>query len=203
MKQYPSIPREFREIHGAYIFDKLDGSNIRIEWTKKNGWHKFGSRHRLLDESDSLLGEAKPLFLSTYADLISQVLIDNRCQHAVAFCEFWGKESFAGLHKADDPKYMTLFDVALDKKGILGPREFLKLFQGSGITPNFLGIHNWTRGFVESVRKNELPGITFEGVVGKSGNGHKLVMAKAKTQNWIDKVHEVFHGNEAEKLINS
>ena len=41
---------------------------------------------------------------------------------------------------------------------------------------------------VQRVREGELEGVTFEGVVGKAGEGHKLIMAKAKTQAWIDAV---------------
>lgn len=33
---------------------------------------------------------------------------------------------------------------------------------------------------------------TFEGVVGKAGEGHKLIMAKAKTQAWLDKVKALY-----------
>jgi hypothetical protein len=43
MKTYPSISRDIVG-QPIYAFDKLDGSNIRAEWSKKNGFHKFGSR---------------------------------------------------------------------------------------------------------------------------------------------------------------
>ena len=39
-------------------FWKHDGSNMRFEWSPKRGWHKFGSRRQLLDESDEVLGVA-------------------------------------------------------------------------------------------------------------------------------------------------
>ena len=43
----------------------------------------------------------------------------------------------------------------------------------------------------------------FEGVVGKAGEKHKLIRAKAKTQAWIDKVLEI-HGEKAgQKIVNS
>ena len=43
----------------------------------------------------------------------------------------------------------------------------------------------------------------FEGVVGKAGDGHKIVRAKAKTQAWVDKVKEVYGEIAAEKILNS
>jgi len=38
----------------------------------------------------------------------------------------------------------------------------------------------WNDELVARVRRGELPGVTFEGIVGKAGDGHGLVMAKAK-----------------------
>jgi hypothetical protein len=201
MKAYPSIPRNFREFQ-AYIFDKLDGSNIRMEWTRKGGWVKFGARNRLMDESDSLLGEAKPLFFETMADKLAKIAVDQRWDRIIAFAEFYGPNSFAGNHVIGESKQLTLFDVNVHKKGILGPRQFLKIFGDEEFIPKFFGIHNWTRGFLETVRDGSFEGPTFEGVVGKAGEGHKLIMAKAKTQAWVDKVKEVFHGK-ADEIINS
>lgn len=59
MKQYPSINssngQSFKEFV-ADVFDKLDGSNLRFEWSKKQGWYKFGTRHRLFDNTDPVFG---------------------------------------------------------------------------------------------------------------------------------------------------
>ena len=45
MKTYPSIARSsgqsFREFD-AHVFEKIDGSNLRFEWSEKRGWHKSG-----------------------------------------------------------------------------------------------------------------------------------------------------------------
>ena len=41
MKEYPAIAQSIgtavRELPNAYVFDKLDGSNLRFEWNKKKG----------------------------------------------------------------------------------------------------------------------------------------------------------------------
>ena len=45
MKQYETIP-----YYGDYLgpdiiaFDKIDGSNLRFEWSRKRGFYKFGTR---------------------------------------------------------------------------------------------------------------------------------------------------------------
>jgi hypothetical protein len=209
MKTYPSIPRStgqsFQEFD-AYVFDKKDGSNLRFEWSRKRhkagemAW-KYGTRQRLFDETDPLFSQAIPVFHSTLAEQLIKVAFDERWDSFTAFAEFYGPNSFAGWHDAADPKTLTLFDVSVHKKGLLGPREFLKLFEGPNTAP-FLGHQKWTRGFVDLVYQGQIPGVTFEGVVGKGGSGHELVMAKAKTQAWLDKVKEKL-GDKAEEILNS
>lgn len=215
MKDYPSIPgsngTSFREIPDAYVFDKLDGSNLRFEWSRKRGWHKYGTRTRLLDEKDWQFGRAIPLFHRTLAEPLAKVIHDERWESCIVFCEHWGPNSFAGNHHKgqvpldpDDQMYNTIIDVAPYKKGILGPNEFLKLF-GDLPTAKFLGRFNFTRGFVERVWDDEIPNITFEGVVAKAGHGqtHNLVMGKAKTKRWIDAIRARHTPEDAEKLIRS
>ncbi len=206
MKEYPQIPAstgtQFREIPGAWIFDKLDGSNMRSEWSKKRGWYKHGKRSGLVDDSNPHLAKAPELFMATLAEPLAKIAKDNRWQSLVVFYEFWGKKSIAGLHYDGDEKFLTLFDAAADKRGILIPQDFRKYFEGKVSTPSCLGNENWTRGYVERVYRGEIEGITFEGVVAKVGTRHDIVRAKAKTKAWIDKVHEVY-GASAERIINS
>lgn len=63
MIEYPSIinnikaPREH-----CTAFEKYDGSNFRAKYTKKDGFHLFGSRHTLFDETHEHLGSAIPYF---------------------------------------------------------------------------------------------------------------------------------------------
>jgi hypothetical protein len=202
MKSYPSIPRDFSEFE-AYVFDKLDGSNLRFEWSRKGGWNKFGTRNRLFDETDDIFGPALPLFYQTLAKELHDIFKSERYERAVVFCEYWGENSFAGLHEPGDVKNLTLFDVAPHKQGILGPKEFLKLY-GHLNVPRFIGRLNWTRGFVERVWNGDVEGVTFEGVIGKSKHSHHdLIMCKAKTKAWIDKVKSRYSAVEAQMLINS
>lgn len=217
MKSYPSIPRavgmSFQEIPNAYVFDKLDGSNLRFEWNRKRkAWSKFGTRTRLFDESDWQFGRAIKIFMATLAEPVAKVAYDQRWESAIVFTEHWGPSSFAGCHHdaqnqpldPDDQMRVELIDVAPYKQGMLGPAEYLKLFEGLPRAA-FLGCFHWTRGFVERVWNNDVPGVTCEGVVGKAGRGktHDLVMAKAKTSAWVDKVKARYTAEAAEKLIHS
>lgn len=202
MKEYPSIQtgcvRRFR----AHIFDKIDGSNLRFEWTKKRGWFKRGTRTRLFDETDPVFGCAIALFENGLAGPIADVAKAQRWEKVVVFAEFHGPSSFAGIHLPDDPKSLALFDVSPLRKGILPPAEFLKLFGHLEIT-RFLGIENWNREYADRVRNGEVEGVTFEGVVAKGMVDRELVMEKAKTRAWIEKVKALRSPEEAKQILES
>jgi hypothetical protein len=202
MKAYPSIPKTIKSSGIFWVFDKADGSNLRFEWNRKQGWYKFGSRTRLIDSTDPTLGPAIPLFISTLGEGIEKVARDNKWESVVAFAEYWGASSFAGKHEISEPHYLSLFDVAPFKKGMLGPEQFLEFFAHLPHAP-LLGQFEWNLDFVECIRQDALPGITFEGVVGKRGEGHQVEMVKAKTQKWIDRVRLLYSPEDAELLINS
>lgn len=206
MKDYPSIPRatgtSFVEFD-AQVFDKLDGSCLRFEWSRKAGWNKAGTRTRLLDATDPVFGPALPLFAATLAEPLERIARAARWDQVVVFTEFWGPGSFAGLHVPGDLMHLTVFDAAPYKQGLLEPNDFRKLFEGQVETPAYLGRTRWTRGFVERVRAGDIAGITFEGVVGKAPGRQGLLMAKAKTQVWLDKVAALYDPATAKRIIES
>lgn len=209
MKDYPSIPRSsgqtFQEIPNALIFDKLDGSNMRSEWSRKQGWYKHGKRNGLIDDSNPHLVIVPELFMQRLAEPLARIAHDNRWQSLIVYYEFWGTKSVAGQH-FDEPlthKFLTVFDAVPDKKGFLGPVDFRRLFEDNVSCARYLGTYNFTRGFVDRVRTGEFEGPTFEGVVAKAGSGHKIVRGKAKTQKWIDRVIEIHGAEAAKRLIES
>ena len=64
MLTYPSIDsigtsRIERGV-SCFTFVKYDGSNLRFEWNKKNGFHKFGTRRELFDHSHPIFGKLLP-----------------------------------------------------------------------------------------------------------------------------------------------
>lgn len=202
MKTYPSIihPQGGFLNGRLHTFAKLDGSNIRFEWSKKRGWYKAGTRRRLLDETDPIFKPALPLFHETLATVCEKVCVDQRWQRAIVYCEYYGPQSFAGLHVEGDTMQLTCIDVAPYKKGLLPPTEFLKLFGAVG--PYYLGFTRWGREFVLDVLQGNVEGATFEGVVGKRLLKKKLQMFKAKTQAWKDAVKARFP-QEASRIIAS
>lgn len=210
MKSYPSIAastgQTFREIPNAYVFDKLDGSNMRFEWSRKRGWHKYGTRTRMLDESDPVFGAVIPKFHSLLGPEIDKIAKQARWEGLVVFAEWYGPASVAGCHVDNKPEEMCLelIDANVHKKGFMDPGEYLKVFAGLPQAA-FLGRTNWTRGFVKEVWEGKIEGVSFEGVVGKSGSGndHDRVMAKAKTSKWISVIRSRYSAEEAEKLIAS
>lgn len=205
MKTYPSIGRRVRgrkTDHQLHLFDKLDGSNLRFEWDHKQGWRRFGTRRRVIDAEHPVFGEAMELFTRTLAEPIARVAIDQGWDALVAYAEFWGPNSLGGQHRAEDPKRLTLFDVAPYRRGFVGPERFVELFAGLDI-PAYLGRHTWNEALVARVRAGELEGVSFEGVVGKAGEGHRVVMAKAKTQAWVDAILARYGEDEGRRLVTS
>lgn len=192
VKTYPSISYATDSHLPIIAFDKLDGSNIRAEWTSKKGWHKFGTRHRLLDESDPIFGKVPSLLRNGMAEDLSRALRGAGYDRAMCFFELWGEKSFAGMHDLNDPTLkLTLFDVAPFNQGILTPERFLELF-GHLDTARVLYQGECTPEFIESVRAGTLEGMTFEGVVCKSANDKKTkmpIMFKQKSRAWLDKLH--------------
>jgi len=197
MKQYPSIPH-VASYHGLFCsaFHKYDGSNLRFSWTKKRGWHKFGTRTQLFSDSEPTFGSAIKIFNETYADGLAKVFIDNKLfrntQEIIVFGEFFGAKSFAGQHLPDDPKQLVLFDVNIHKKGFLGPDDFVDTF-GHLKTAELVYRGALTKDFEREVREGVIPGLN-EGVICKGGStgSHKMWMCKIKTNAYKELLRQRF-----------
>lgn len=198
MKSYPSIEYATECRLPIVAFDKLDGSNVRAEWSMKRGFHKFGTRHRLVDASDPAFGKVPGLVVNKYGQQLGQALARAGHDRAVCFFEFWGPSSFAGTHDMSETHDVTLFDVAPLNKGILPPDDFLALV---GHLDHAREVYRGpvTPEFIEQVRDGSLPGMTFEGVVCKSANDRRTkmpVMFKQKSRAWLDRLKERCAGDE-------
>lgn len=198
MKAYPSIEYAAECRLPIVAFDKLDGSNVRAEWSKKRGFHKFGTRHRLVDVGDPTFGKVPGLIETKYGQSLGRALFHAGFERAVCFFEFWGLSSFAGSHDLSETQTVTLFDVAPFNKGILSPDDFLTLV-GQLDHPAVLYRGPVTSEFIEQVRDGTLPGMTFEGVVCKTANDKRTkmpLMFKQKSRAWLDKLRERCAGDE-------
>lgn len=197
MKEYPSITKDIRNDVHIYAFDKLDGNNIRAEWSSKRGFYKFGSRNQLIDDKNKQFGEAVTLIHDKYENDLAMVFKENRWRDVICFFEYYGPSSFAGQHIASETKTVTLFDVNPYKEGILEPRVFIKLFSHLDI-PKVLYEGRVNSTFISTVRNSELEDMTFEGVVCKGANDKKTkmpIMFKIKSLTWLDKLKTYCNGD--------
>jgi len=205
MKAYPSIKQFRTDRHlgfEGHTFAKHDGSNLRFEWDKKKGWYRFGSRRRLLERSDSTFGKSMAMFESDFAESFEQFAVDRGHDSIIVYCEFWGPKSFAGEHDPDDVQVLTPIDVAIYKKGLLESGTFLDCFEDR-FDLGYLGQKTWDESFVDAVRKSELDGMSFEGVVGKAGMGHKRLAVKLKSKAWVEKVLRRYGEEKGRKIVES
>lgn len=202
MKSYPEIigPSKAPKSH-CFAFEKLDGSNLRYEWSRKRGWYKFGTRNCMINATNPDFGIGWNLFLDRYSDEIIKVFKDNKefrnLESVVVFCEYFGPNSFAGNHEKTDREKMevVLFDVNLHKKGFMLPKDFVRYFSHLKI-PKVVYEGNFNIQFVKDVFENKYN--LKEGVVAKGGDSqHELWMSKAKTKNWLDKLRLMKSGNPA------
>jgi hypothetical protein len=204
MKDYPSIDGPSGGQHKpCYAFVKYDGSNMRFEWSHKRGWYKFGLRKTMFDHTDPVFGSAIPLFLQKYGDDLERIFKTEKSfrgvKNFVVFAEWFGAESFSGAHKPWDQKDIVLFDVNPLKKGLLGPKEFLDLF-GHLKVAEVVYQGNFGEWLIQAVRKEEIDvnskydvrAIIPEGVVCKGGSGHKIWMAKIKTERYKEALKALY-----------
>jgi len=198
MEIYPSIERTIIKTP-IIAFDKIDGSNIRVEWNRKSGFSKFGTRKRLLDPNESVLGEAVELFNEKYSQDLEQIFRKKKLQRATAFLEFAGANSFAGQHEEEDHD-ITLIDLHVYKMGMLTGKEFLNWFGNLDI-PGVLYQGTPNEKFIESVRNSTLKNMGFEGVVCRGGidNRQRPMSFKIKTNAWLDSV-KAKYGNDPKTL---
>lgn len=195
METYLSIPKDIVD-HPIYAFDKLDGSNMRVEWTKKNGFCKWGTKTQMLDKTHPVFGQSIELFLNKYGEDLSRIFVKERYEKSTSFFEYHSPNSFAGTH-ADEPHFVTLFDIKIHKKGYLLPKDFIKLTDRIEVA-QLLYHGNPNQEFLELVRSGKLNGMTFEGVVCK---GQKYIypgtplMFKVKNRAWIEKLKVKCDGN--------
>ena len=199
MKQYDHIDYYGKRLMGemVYAFDKLDGSNLRFEWSNKRGWYKFGTRKMMIDEKNPDFGMAIPIFLNKYGDGLTEIFKKNKdyrnIRNFIVFCEWYGPNSFAGRHiDPKDQMQLVLFDVNPITKGFLEPKRFVDDFGHLGI-PRVVYHGNLNKEFILSVKRNDYN--LMEGVVCKakdSGKAHQIWMVKIKTDAWLDRLKSKF-----------
>ena len=219
MKEYNSIPRFFDDgtLHGEQVvaFNKLDGQNFRARYMAKGHDKKqftqFGSRHRLVDETDDQFGDAVRYFKQHYDTVMKDIIANNSGKHGifngveeiVLVFEWYGNNSFAGFHEAGDEMHLALTDVFMKKRGYIEPKDFIEIFceDDRVETPDIIFSGKLNMDFINSITDNDwtedgarYPNIK-EGVVIKRSTrlpGQRLPMCKVKTKWWLNKLHNTF-----------
>lgn len=199
MKEYPSISREHIKDMQAYVFDKLDGSLFRTEWSAKRGFYKFGTKTQLIDKNTPVFGAAVDIFINKYEYDLNVIFNKLRWRNVVCFCEFYGPASFAGNHKPDEKHDVVLFDVGfMDNLNIiLDPREFIDYFGNLSIS-KLLYQGKVNEELIQLVHNSQLENMTFEGCVVKGFYNHKrdlVPMFKIKSNAWIEKLKSYCNNN--------
>ena len=197
MKEYASIPSWKKAVQGlpCLAFYKYDGSCIRSQYDRKKGWVKFGTRSRLLDKTDPDFGDAITVFEKTMAEPLAKILHDHPdfrgMESAVAYFEYFGENSFAGVHDPNDEKQLVLIDVNIHKRGLVLPRSFIKIFTGIPVA-QVVYEGNFNAQFIEDIKNSTYK--VEEGIVAKGikpnfkKEQHGLWFAKVKTKKWLDKL---------------
>lgn len=199
MKSYPSITTKIDFKKSFILFDKIDGSNIRAEWNVKKGFYKFGSRTQLLTPDQVTLYPVIAHVMNNVAEKIQPKLVKLKAESVVCFFEWAGPNSFAGSHTDSiEDMTATLIDVSVYKTGMLAPEKFVDIFEDVVKLPKILHNGKISEELFQSIRKSELDGMTFEGVVGKEANCTKdgrQDLCKIKTNAWLDKLKTVCNGD--------
>lgn len=202
---YPKIPGSRQAPAGrCWAFEKYDGTNLHWAWDRLTGWRSFGTRRDAFELSPSgieefgarhaHLRECVAVFRETLAEGLERIFRTHPGYAAASGCtvftEFFGPNSFAGLHRDGDPKELRLFDVSLESFGLLGPRRFVEDFRE--LPSARLVYHGkFTGKFADDVRQGKYR--VNEGVVCKFGTGGTdLHMAKIKTDAYLARLKQAF-----------
>jgi RNA ligase len=205
MLYYPKIPGSRNCPDGQCIaFEKYDGTNLHFDWDRDFGWHAFGTRRDVFSLTSAgiqefqakhtHLQECVEVFQENWAAPLEQVFAHQSqyqdIQEIKVFGEFLGQNSFAGLHRADEPKEFRLFDVLLEGIGLISPSQFVNDFQHLAIA-RVVYRGKLTGKFTEDVRSGKYN--VDEGVICKGGtSSDDLWMVKIKTIAYMSKLKQAF-----------
>jgi hypothetical protein len=147
MFRYPKMPGPSgAKLDRCVAFEKLDGTNLFWEWHREFGWTDFGTRSASYQLAPGGvtefvakhpgLEEAPEVFATLGEQLHPVLAAVPDVDHAVAFTEFLGPHSFAGLHKPDDPKRLVLCDVFVRlRRPVAVPRTVRRLVHSDRRVP--------------------------------------------------------------------
>jgi len=173
-------------------FDKLDGSNIRIEYSHKRGFYKFGTRKTMFNEKSEEFGFVVPLFKKKYEKALTEIFKTkySKILSFVCYFEVFGTKSEYGQHDFENDTFdIVLIDVDRYKKGFIPPVEFVKNFQEVGI-PKVVFEGEFTKEFVTAVQDETdyllKEGVVCKGVTYTKKGAEQIFHFKIKTKHWLE-----------------
>ncbi len=200
---YPKIPGSAAALlERCVAFEKYDGTNLHWVWDRELGWYAFGTRRNRFDLDEVGIAEfnthhpgyadAPQIFNRDFAAQLEGIFSEYPAYDSpeiTVFAEYFGPNSFAGLHKPDDVKQLVLFDVENDH-GIIGPEQFIADFGDLNIA-RVVYRGKLTGRFTQDVREGKYD--VAEGVVCKGGSGGAdLWMVKIKTNAYLERLKQAF-----------
>lgn len=195
----------------VYAFNKYDGQNFVAKLNvRKKTFDLFGTRKRLVDETDENYKKAIELFKKEESELLKIVKENPKIfseKEAEFYFEFVGENSFCGMHKEGDKMHLVLIDIWIHKKGYIEPKEFCKITEGKNIeVAEVVYKGKLTKDFIKeietNIETNKYP-IVKEGVVCKKTTklkGQRLPKCKVKTLWWLEKVKEKYPNDWEERI---
>ncbi|MFY9222334.1 MAG: RNA ligase family protein [Blastocatellia bacterium] len=200
---YPKIPDSRNSPTKTCIaFKKYDGTNLHWVWERELSWYGFGTRRDRFDldaqgikdfnQAHPGLEQSSEIFLENFAKPLETIFLENpkyqTSPEIIVFTEFFGPNSFAGMHKKEDAKELVMFDVQTDKE-IISPDEFIIDFAELNIA-EVVYKGKLTGKFKDDVREGKYDVV--EGVICKGGKGDDLWMVKVKTYEYLEKLKQAF-----------
>ena len=141
--------------------NKLDGQNFCAKYSpKQKEFNMFGSKTQNVDETSEQFGNTVRYFKENMAEKIKNIIIQNSkkgdvfnsVEEITIFCEWYGENSFSGVHQEGDQLKLCLIDVFLKKKGYIEPKIFYKLFEDQNIEiPELIYKGKLTKDFINSM----------------------------------------------------
>lgn len=207
---YPKIPDSKGFLPKTCVaFEKIDGTNLHWTCNHDFGWHSFGTRRDSFafdkygisefNKAHPGLEEAPIIFDRVYKDIINLSKVNNEI---TVFLEFYGDNSFAGMHDPNDKKRLSLLDVSVNGE-LLNVKQFLDSFSTYCHTdpmidqeydiPKIVYGGKFHGQFVEDVRNGKYP--VNEGVVCKGVYKNQIYMCKIKTNAYMEKLKNKFKDN--------
>lgn len=197
---YPKIPENSDKFHGKCIaFEKYDGTNLHWKWDPEEGWLGFGTRRthfyltregiKDFTKEHTELADAPHIFNEGLRDKLTMFFCIGsalRLHNITVFTEFYGVNSFAGNHDANDEHKLILIDVMINGK-LIPPELFTQSYSQFGIA-QVVYTGKYSGQFAEDVRKGKYS--VNEGVVVKGVVDNEVFMTKIKTNDYLRRLRQ-------------